>query len=91
MMNDPHDIQDAVMQRIHAGAVAMRPRWQFVLQGLLWGFGAILALLVVLYLASLAVFVLRSSGLLFAPFLGPRGWFDIFRFVNEISRWEIFC
>lgn len=57
----------------------MRPRWQFVLMGLLWGLGALLALLVVLYLASLVVFLLRSSGMWFAPFLGPRGWFDIFR------------
>lgn len=78
-MNTPHNIQHAVMQRIREGGIAMRPRWQFVLLGLLWGFGALLALLVVLYLGSLVVFVMRANGLWFAPFLGPRGWFDIFR------------
>lgn len=77
-MNTP-DIQSEVMQRIREGAVAMRPRWQFVLLGLLWGLGALLALIVVLYLSSLAVYMLRANGVWFAPFLGPRGWFDIFR------------
>lgn len=57
----------------------MRPRWQFVLFGLLWGVGALLVLIVTLYLASLAVFTLRASGAWLAPVLGARGWYDIFR------------
>lgn len=78
-MNTPDSIHDSVMQRIRSGAVPMRPRWQFVLFGLLWGVGALLVLLVTLYLASLAVFMLRANGVWLAPLLGARGWYDIFR------------
>lgn len=67
------------MERIRKGGVSMRPRWQFVLMGALWAAGALLALIVALYLVSLFVFLLRESGLLFVPAFGARGWFDILR------------
>lgn len=78
-MNINNPIHDTVMDRIRKGAVSMRPRWQYVLLGLLWGFGALLVLLVLLYLASLAVFLMRQDGIWLAPALGARGWFDVLR------------
>lgn len=78
-MNTQKPIQDVVMERIRKGGVLMRPRWQFVLLGVLWAAGALLTLVLALYLVSLFVFLLRESGLLFVPAFGMRGWFDILR------------
>lgn len=78
-MSTPQPIHDAVMERIRKGAVSMRPRWQHVLLALLWAAGALLVSLVLLYLASLAVFVMREDAFWLAALLGPRGWFDVLR------------
>jgi len=68
-----------MLDAIHSGEAKMRPRWHFILQAVLLVTGGILALLVVLYLASFILFVLRETGLLFAPTFGAAGWFSFFR------------
>lgn len=65
------------MERIKRGGVHMRPRWQFVLTSVLALLGAVITLLVLLYMASLGVFLLRDSGVWFAPAFGPRGWWAL--------------
>ncbi len=57
----------------------MRPRWQFVLIGLLFAAGAAIALSTVLYLAGFIVFSLHETGAWSAPLFGSRGWITLFR------------
>lgn len=53
------DVTDKVIKRIESGEVAMRPRWQFAVLGLL-AVGAFTALAIItIYLANLLVFKLR--------------------------------
>lgn len=72
-------IRDEVLEAIKAGRVAMRPRWQFALRLGLVVVGVVLALTVVWYLASLAIFVLRDTGAWFGPEFGRRGWYVTLR------------
>ncbi len=67
-----------VMDAIHKGHVRMKPRWHFVLLSLLVALGSIIAILALIYVASLSVFLLRDSGVWFAPSFGLRGWFALF-------------
>jgi len=77
MNNHEETLQSVVMNKIHAGGVHMRPRWQFVFISALYLLGALITLLAILYLASLSVFLLRDSGVWFAPTFGARGWFAL--------------
>lgn len=67
------------MDAIHKGRVQMRPRWHFILLSTLTIVGAFIVLLTLLYVASLAVFFLRDSGVWFAPEFGVRGWLALAR------------
>ncbi len=84
-MNDMKDTntnaraREKVMAMIRAGRVRMKPRWQFILLSVLYALGALLLLLVLLYAASLCVFLLRASGAWFAPSFGGRGWIEFLR------------
>lgn len=51
----------------------MRPRWQFVLRGLLLALGGVFLALVGMYLLSFIFFALYQTGASDALFLGPRG------------------
>lgn len=53
----------------------MRPRWHFMLKAALTLTGSAIVLLAVLYLASFIIFILRQTGIWFAPGFGPRGWY----------------
>lgn len=88
-MNNEHDsLQTQVMEKIRKGGVHMRPRWQFFLISALYGLGALIALLLGLYLASLSVFLLHDSGVWFAPTFGPRGWFAL---LQSLPVYTILC
>ncbi len=51
----------------------MKPRWHFILKTLLLLSGCLVALLIVLYLLSLALFVLDKNDLWFVPSFGFKG------------------
>ena len=77
--NNEHSLRTDVMEAIRKGRVQMRPRWQFLLVSTLTVVGAFIVFLTLLYVASLAVFFLRDSGVWFAPAFGPRGWWVLLR------------
>jgi hypothetical protein len=66
------------MDAIRSGKVHMRPRWKFVLSGVLAALGGVILLLTLLYITSFAFFELRQSGALFVPVFGMRGVFAFF-------------
>jgi hypothetical protein len=68
-----------IMDAIRRGDIRMRPRWHFVLLSTLSVLGVLIVFLALLYIASLAVFFLRDSGVWFTPTFGPRGWFSLLR------------
>jgi hypothetical protein len=74
MHNDRHSaIKRSILAKIENGEALMRPRWHFVLKGMLCFFGVFLVALALLYLASFIVFVLRQTGVLYVPAFGMRG------------------
>jgi hypothetical protein len=68
-----------MLDAIQSGDAKMEPKWHFVLETILLITGGVLALLLVLYLASFVVFVLHQTGLWYAPTFGVAGWFSFFR------------
>lgn len=75
----PDPVRDRIMRAIKMGDAHMRPRWHFVLISFLFALGVSCAFLVLLYIASLSVFLLRESGVWFVPSFGLRGWFAFAR------------
>ena len=75
-MTDEHKqtIQAKVLDEIKSGRVAMRPKWHFALNLALVAVGAAMALALVWYVVSFAIFILHDSGAWFGPTFGPRGW-----------------
>jgi hypothetical protein len=69
------DLKHKVMSLIEKRGVAMRPRWHFVLMSALIAAGALILVVALLYVISLALFFLRESGVWYAPSFGGRGWF----------------
>jgi hypothetical protein len=72
-------IERNVLAEISSGKIRMRPRWQFILQAVLLGVGAVIVLLALLYLVSFILFALHESGAWFVPNFGPPGWWALFR------------
>ena len=73
-----NSIRDQIFTAIQSGQVAMRPRWHFVLRGVLLASGSIFLVLALVYLASFILFMLRQSGAFFVPIFGSRGWYAFF-------------
>src|SRR4051812_20426275 len=77
-MNDKvNDLREKVMQAIQKRGVSMRPRWHFLLLSALMAAGALILVIALLYVASLALFFLRENGVWYAPAFGGRGWFAL--------------
>src|SRR3989338_2615917 len=68
------NIREQVLKAIKTGEVKMRPKWHFVLRGVFWAVGLILAFLTLLYLAGFIVFALRETGIWFVPGFGLWGF-----------------
>lgn len=68
-----NDLQQKLLEKIKAGEVTMVPRWHFLLRGLLWATALVTVALVAIYLLSFIFFMLRHSGLMFAPLFGWHG------------------
>jgi len=73
------DIRDKVMLMIEKRGVMMRPRWHFILLSALAAAGALILIVALLYVISLAFFFLREGGMLYTPAFGGRGWFELLR------------
>lgn len=71
--------QEEILDAIKAGDIKMRPRWQFVVRGILAVLGGVLIALVLLYLISLIIFTARQTGAAFVPAFGLRGAFAFAR------------
>jgi hypothetical protein len=74
-----HEARQKILEAIRSGEMKSRPRWYFVLETTFMITGAIILGLLVLYLASLIVFVLRQTGISSAPSFGIAGWYVFFR------------
>lgn len=79
MTNDTQGESRKIMDAIRTRGISMRPRWHFVLFSALSLLGALIALLTLVYAASLAIYFLRESGALYAPSFGARGWWVLVR------------
>lgn len=79
--NEQKQIKDDILQAIKSGQVKMKPRWKFILGGILFGVGVALITLVLLYLVSFVISALRETGILFAPAFGSRG---VFTFIMSL-------
>ena len=77
MENDENkkSIREDVLATIKSGQVSMRPKWQFMLKAALFVVGGVLLFLVLLYVASFTIFILRRSGVWFVPTFGVHGWY----------------
>ncbi len=73
--NNQTSIEKSVVAAIKSGEVSMRPWWYFVLIGVLYAVAIITILLLSVYTAGLVLFVLRQTGVFFAPEFGTRGFF----------------
>jgi hypothetical protein len=71
-------VGEHVMESIASGKVKMRPRWYFILRDLLGIIAIIIVLLIAVYLASFAIFVLRQSDAPFVSIFGLAGWYALF-------------
>jgi hypothetical protein len=77
MHNEPHStpsIKEEVLNAIERGRARMRPRWHFILGGVLMAISAILVLCITLYVVSFIIFTLKQTGAWFGPAFGARGW-----------------
>jgi hypothetical protein len=70
-------LRETVLGKIKRGEVTMRPKWQFMLKGILVVLGAVLLALALLYLVSFVFFALRQTGVWFAPSFGLRGLYAL--------------
>ncbi len=71
-------VQEQVLETIRRGELAMRPKWHFVLRGILMALGGIILSLLLLYLASFILFAINKSGVIFVPAFGGNGWYSFF-------------
>lgn len=73
IIHKKNSIKNMVLDKIKKGKAKMKPRWHFVLKGVLVALGVALLLFTLLYLFSFILFVLAKSGVVFIPSFGPRG------------------
>jgi len=78
-MHEKHSLRGDIMDVIQKRGIQMRPRWHFVAFSVFAIVGIFLVVLTLLYVASLAVFFMRESGVWFVPAFGVRGWYALLR------------
>ena len=77
--NDKKEIRNKVLEAIKSGRAKMKPKWHFVLRGILISILIVIAFLVLLSIWSFTFFSLRQTGIWFAPVFGSAGWFSLLR------------
>lgn len=78
MMTHHDSIQERILSAIKTGKFRMYSKGHFVWRAVLVGVGGMLLLLTLLYLAGFILFILRTTGVLFTPAFGLRGWLVFF-------------
>lgn len=68
-----NDMKKSILNKIEHGEVAMRPHWQFVLQGVALITAAVFAVGALVYVASFVLYILQWSGAVYAPQFGTYG------------------
>lgn len=81
--NDP--IENQIIAAIKSGNTKMRPRWYFVVRGILIIFAIILTLTLTIFTVSFIVFVLGQNGGFLATHFGLTGWEIFF----EALPWSV--
>jgi hypothetical protein len=66
-------IIDNVISQIKSGNTKMKPKWHFVLQTSLLAIGTFFVSITLLYIASLVIFILKRTGVIFVPLFGFKG------------------
>ncbi len=79
MSREEQAIQKNVFEAIESGRVKMRSKWYFALQTILAVVGGVILGLFLIYIIGFFLFLLRQSGLLYAPGMGVSGWYIFFR------------
>ncbi|MFA7286693.1 MAG: hypothetical protein WC052_03490 [Patescibacteria group bacterium] len=72
------DLGKAVLERIHNKDVSMRPRWHFLIRGILFVTMVLFGFAVVIFVGSLAMFIMRMNGTFFMPAFGAPGFGILF-------------
>jgi hypothetical protein len=76
-MNNPEEnkqsLSEIMISKIKTGEIKMKPRFYFVLKGLLLGLGLAFTLLASFFLVGMIIFMLRHNGLLLLPQFGFKG------------------
>ena len=67
------EFKNNLIDKIKTGEVDMKPKWHFVLRGMLLLTGIVTVVLSAVYLLSFIFFVLHRSGVIFVPGFGLRG------------------
>ena len=70
--------EQKMLKVIRSGEAKIRPRWRFILQTVGLVVSIFAAVLILLYLASFIIFILRETGVWFAPTFGAPGWYSFF-------------
>lgn len=70
---DEKSIIENVISQIKSGDTKMRPRWYFVLKTTFYAISTILVSIILLFIVSLVIFILRKNGVIFVPLFGLRG------------------
>ena len=68
-----NDMKQIILDKIEQDEVAMRPHWQFVLQGVALITAVVFAIGVLVYVASFVLYILQWSGAVYAPQFGTYG------------------
>lgn len=76
---DKKEIKDKVLEAIKSGRAKMKPKWHFVLRGILISLLIVIAFLTLLSVWSFTFFSLRQTGVWFAPAFGSAGWISLLR------------
>lgn len=76
--NSSDPLKTRVLDRIKHDNLAMQPRWRFVLHSVTVAIGVMFALITLLFIMSFVIFMLRVSGVWFAPSFGVRGFQPFF-------------
>ena len=72
--NDKNSVRAQVLDQIKDGSVKMRSRAYFVLRTVLYILGAVLVLLLAIFLESFILFSVQRTGAWFMPGFGFSGW-----------------
>lgn len=68
-----NDVTNTIINKIKAGEITMKPRWHFLLRSLLMVLGGLFFVLLLMYIVSFIVFIVRFSGAAFVPGFGGAG------------------